>query len=688
MKKSKKIALLSFLFSVFCCFLFFAQTSTAGLYNGEPRTANEGFAAQEFRRGVQSFYRGMFNESVLQFEKSLGYMSEDSLILEWLGKAYYYTGLEGTALENWNRAVQNGYGGLLLKNKIEIVKERRISSEISELDTKYTESGSFPALYNGNLIFSGPVSAVANNDGTIWVLSYGSNELVKMNANGSVISRISGPLNGFDRPMDIIRLSNGNLLVTEFAGNRLSVLDKKGKFLKYIGKKGRENGSLVGPLYSAQDSRGNIYVSDYGNRRIVVFDGEGNGLFYFGGSSDDFSGLKGPSGIAVLNESVFVADNVSGSIYEFDLAGNFKNVVVPSKTFLHPESLRVWKDFLVVCDSNKVYSVNIQTGSVFENLTTGNAPSRITCAVPDVNGNVIVTDVVSNEVYVMAKMQELVGGLFVQIERVNASKFPEVYMEVRVENRHRLPVVGLLEKNFYITEQSRAVNKLKYLGSSSYLDYADITLIIDRSIDSKNYTEEINSAVTEIASSMKNKGTLKIISASEIPVLEYSGKPSGALKFNCEALKNPVSKKVTLDLALRLGANDLINAEKKRGIIIISNGKVSIDAFSKYSLNEMSSFLNNNHISVSSVLLNQTSPDEELDFIVNATKGKEYYVFRPEGLSSIADDVADNPSGLYYFSYTSVLSSNFGEKYLPVEVEAYLLNRSGRDETGYFAPLQ
>lgn len=687
MKKNKKIVI-AFVFSAFSFFSVFSQTSSAGLYSGNVRTAEEGFAAQEFRRGVQSYYRGTFNDAVMQFEKALGYMPNDSLILEWLGKSYYHSGMEGTAVKSWSKAAQNGYGGLLLKNKIEIVQDRRTGAFRSDFNARYTEAGAFSGSYGEGMVFSGPVSVLPENDGTVWVLAYGSNELVKLNINGTVVSRVTGPMNGFDRPMDLIRLEDGTMLVTESAGNRLCVLDKKGKFIKYIGKKGRAVGNLVGPQYAAQDSRQNIYVSDYGNRRIAVFDRDGKGLFCFGAARDDFAGLKGPTGIAVAGENVYVADNIFGGIYEFDLAGNFQRVLVPEKTFQHPESIRVWNDYLVVCDSNRVFSVDSGSGSVFENISAGNAPARLTCAVPDVNGNVVVSDVISNEVYVMSKMQELVGGLFVQIEKVNASKFPEVFVDVRVENRYRSAVVGLGENNFYITEQKRPVNKLKYLGSSSYSQFSDITLLIDRSRRSSEFSEQINAAVREIAASMKNRGTLKIVSASKIPALEYSGKPSGALKFDVAALKNPVSDEIPLDLALRLAANDLVNAEHKRAVVIISAGKVSLNAFEKYSLSETAAFLNNNHISVASVLLTQNACDEELDYIVSNTPGKEYYIFRPEGLSGIVGDLVDIPSGLYTFSYTSVLSTNFGEKYLPVEVEAYLLNRSGCDECGYFAPLQ
>ena len=82
------------------------------------RTAESSLAEEEFRRGVQSFYRGAYNESLRQFERTLSYLPGENLVLTWMGKAYYQAGIEGAAIQHWQSAQDAGYGGLLLKNKI------------------------------------------------------------------------------------------------------------------------------------------------------------------------------------------------------------------------------------------------------------------------------------------------------------------------------------------------------------------------------------------------------------------------------------------------------------------------------------------------------------------------------------------------------------------------------------------
>lgn len=688
MKKSTAL-ILTVIFSV--CALF-AQVTTddAGLRVPEDRirTGNEGFASEEFRRGVQAYYKGAFNEAIVQFEKALAYLPDDNLILDWLGKAYYKAGLEGSALSYWNNASENGYGGLLLENKIEIVRERRVTGDSTDKLMRYSEAGAFPGEFQGNLVFSGPVSVQPNYDGTMWVAAYNTNELILLNQNGKVIDRVEGPMNGFDRPSDILRLHDGNLLVSENAGDRLALLDEKGHFQKYIGSKGRGNGGLVGPLYLAQDYLERIYVTDYGNRRVDVFDKDGEPVFFFGKGGADFSGLKGPTGIAVTEEAVFVADDQTGSIYEFDRAGNYIRELVEPGTFKKPESVKFWNGSLIVCDSNRVVSVDCETGALFEYVRTGNAPSRVTAANPDVNGNVIVTDFTANEVYVMSKVQELVGGLFVQIEQIDASKFPDVTVELRIENRHRQPVVGLQEQNFYLTENMRPVSKLKLLGAASNNTDADITIIIDRSISTSLYGREIESSVKEIAASMEGKGTLRIVAAGAIPATEYVGRPDMLGDFSLSALKTKETSSAACDLALRLASNDLINAAKKRGIILITAGSQNALTFDKYNLSELASYMNNNSIFFSIIQLDQGAIDEELSYVAESTCGDTYYVFRPQGLGDVVKDIIELPQGIYQLSYTSAMSTNFGANYLPLEAEVYLLNRSGRDETGYFAPMQ
>lgn len=674
-----------------------AFSSEAALSRSETgaRSAASGLADQEFRRGVQAYYRGAFNDAVMQFEKALSYLPAENIILDWLGRSYYRAGIEGAALQQWQFASDSGYGGLLLKNRIDIVRERRVTDNRYDSPVRYTEAGSYSGIAGDDgktLVFSQPVSVLPNDDGTAWVLAYGTNELVRIDVNGLVVTRTGGPLNGFDRPMDLIRLSGGNLLVSEFAGDRISELSPGGRFVRSFGHKGRDVGGMIGPQYMAEDEDGNIYVSDFGNARVDVFDKDGEPLFSFGdmkSRTGGFSGLKGPTGIAVVKGSVYVADNVTGAVYRFDTAGNFISLLCREKTFVLPESMKAWGNYLIVCDRNRVFSVDCETGALFENVSTGNAPSRVTSAVPDVNGNILVTDFTSNEVFVMSKMSELVGGLFVQIERVDSDKFPKVTLDVKVENRRRQSIVGLKGLNFRVTENGANVADLKLEGAAYANEFADITLVLDRSEYSAGDAgvEAMETAVREIAASM-DSGVLRIVSAGAVPVVEYEGAPAGVAKFTCAALKTPVSKNVSLDLALRLAANGLINAESKRAVIFIGGGNVTQGAFGKYSLSDLTAYYNNNSISFATILLENASAADEIAFIRENTEGGEYYVYRSQGLSGVVPDIVGIPSGIYRLSYTSALQTEFGRKYLPVEVETYLMNRSGRDETGYFAPLQ
>ncbi len=661
--------------------IFGSQILAQNFSLSEPTAADRGFAQEEFRRGVQAWYRGAFNESILQFERALSYVPQEPLILDWLGKAYYRSGLEGTALEQWQLASSLGYGGSLLQNKIEVVQNRRITGSDAEDQVRFVESGSFPGSSGETLYFSQPISVLPTDEGSLWVIAYGSNELMLFDVNGQIIKRVKGPLNGFDRPMDVMEQKSGTLLVTEYAGDRISQLSVDGSFMNYIGSKGRGDGQLLGPQYLAQDSSENIYVTDFGNGRVVVFDYAGQWLFNFG----DF---VSPTGIIVIDDIVYVADSVDGNISMYDTSGNFLDYLVEDNSFLQIEALRQWDNYILVSDTNRVYAVDTYNGQIHELVHTGNSPTRLTSAEVNKNGTIVASDFLNNNIVLLSRMSELVGGLFVQVERVYSDNFPNVTLELRIQNRSREPIVGLEDVNFLITEDLRPVAEQRLVGIADSNDFCDITIVIDRNTDNQAYEQAIDSAVREIAGAMNSQSTLRIVSSGSVPVTEYEGAASLMTEFSSANLRTPFSQLPSTDLSIRLAANDLINASSKRAIVYLTTNTENPMAFTNYSLTDTSSYLNNNGISFLVVSLDNQGLSSEIDYIVDRTPGDEYFVFRPQGLSSLVQDVIDIPVGLYQFSYVSTLPTDFGNLFLPVEAEVYLMNRSGRDETGYYSPLE
>jgi hypothetical protein len=142
------------------------------------------------------------------------------------------------------------------------------------------------------------------------------------------------------------------------------------------------------------------------------------------------------------------------------------------------------------------------------------------------------------------------------------------------------------------------------------------------------------------------------------------------------------------DLGLRLAATDLLPRAKKRAIVFVSSGELGELAFEQYALVELAAYLANNNIKFYCLLPSGATASSELQYLCDETDGKALSLYRPEGIGPILKNLAASPSGTYSFSWTSSLSTDFGRAFLPISVEVRLLDRSGRDESGYFPPLE
>jgi len=646
-------------------------------------------AAEEFRIGIHAYNRYAFNEAILSFERALAFRPGEAIIMDWLGKAYYRSGLENTALNQWRAALdayrRNSGPGMVIASRIETVANRRLLFPIANDDVRYIESGRYPGRYEDNVLYRQPTAILPHSDGSAWVVAYGSNELVRIDVNGIVKDRKRGPINGFDRPYDLVQGAGGRMYLSEYRGGRISMLNAQGDWQGYIGSKGLGQGNFVGPQNLAVDEDGYLYVVDYGNQRVSKFDLDGVFVLSFGAKSALFPGFTSPTGIAARGGRVFIADSAAKSIYVFDPNGNYLGLLIDSLT--GPESLRFLSDGrLLAADTNRVLLIDTDSAIVRELGVAGNPKTRIVGADIDSNGNLLAANFAAGEVLVLTRFDDLASGLFVQIERVYADQFPQVTVEIRVEDRLRRPIVGLDGLNFFLSEGGRAVGNQVFLLPAYRINRADVSVLFERSPLTTGLRDDFAAAIRDINDALGSQGQiLSVISAGEQPQRErHENALAAAARGNAAQYTN----RWRFDLGLRLAATDLLPGEKKRSVVYVGSGSLGELAFEQYSLSEMAAYLANNAIVFNAILVGGAEASEEIRYLCRETGGKAIPLYRPEGIKEIIENLAFLPNGLYSLRYRSSLPTDYGRAWLPVEAEVYLMERSGRDSSGYFPPLE
>ena len=664
-------------------------------------------AREEFRIGVQAYYRFSYNEAIRSFERALSFRPGEPMIMDWLGKAYHRSGIENTAFRVWqNAAAAYGFStgqGVLISSRLETLRNRRVFLPVADDDVRYVESGRYPGKDSDMVFYGQPSSVLPENDGSAWVVAYGSNEIVRLDPNGIVRNRKRGPMNGFDRPYDITRGNDGNFFLSEFRGNRISVLSPDGDWLYYIGSSGRGPGQFVGPQNLTVDEEGYLYVVDYGNRRISKFDPSGTFIMSFGARTAGFQGFLSPTGIAARDGRVYAADGLLKQIFMFDRNGLFLGALI-HEGLSSPESLRFLPDGKILAvDSNRILLIDPDTAIVRElGLLRNPALVRITTADMDRNGNVLAADFNNGEVAVLTRIDDMAAGLFVEVIKIVSDDFPLVRVELEVTDRLRRPIAGLDERNFLLSEGGMAAAEQRFLSASWRSEDIDLSVLIERSPDTQPLMNDLAAAVRDIDYSSGR--IVSIVSAGEQPVKEnFAGDPfsqdqalpAAALAAAARGNRASYSARWRFDLGLRLAATDLLPGEQKRAVVFVGAGtapgassSLGELAFEQYSLSELAAYMSNNNIVFHAVIVGSGAPGADIRYLCEETGGQVLALYRNEGIMPVINSLKEKTSGCYVLSFRSQLPTDFGRAYLPLEAEVYLMERSGRDSTGYFPPLE
>jgi DNA-binding beta-propeller fold protein YncE len=659
-------------------------------------------AAEEFRWGVHAFHAGRFNDAIVAFTRTLALQSDDYRAREWLGRAYLRSGFEEAAIGEWEVIEEEGQAKAYLVSRIEHLRFRRGVLPLLEEDLDFSRSQRVSGLRNGTTLFRRPGGVAVEPHGDFFLVSLGTQEVLRISPNGRIRSRIRGGLEGLDRPFDVA-WNDHSLYVTEFGRDRISVFDEGGSRTGTIGSPGLGTGQLLGPQYLVV-SDGFVYVSEWGTRRVSKFTTDGDFVLTIGEPSSFFPGFSRPTGIAVDGDNVYVADvdDQGPALQLFDGSGNhLRRIELPLQEDDIPDNITgtvvediSWYDreLLLITAGTGVLLFDPETESVVATLTDEERV-RISSVARDANRRILVSDFDADDFALFEPEGSLYSGLDVRVERIVTRSYPRIGVLVSVHDRNGRPVVGLETENFILSENGRPMNDAEIELTGSRVTALD-TIGIVQVRSGQRYIEDAARAVSDIAGNLPPQGLFSLYTAADQPVL-VSERPAGPQLFADRLADTMVDQEglfrrdeVALDRSIRLAGTRLLEGGLRRNVVLVGDAAVGDAAFAEHSLEELASFFVNNGIRFHLVLLEERSPDPELEFLVERTGGTSRYLYEPAGIAPLVENFTEDTMGRYWLTYRSEANPDFGRAYIAVSAEARIFVRSGRDEIGFFPPSE
>lgn len=658
------------------------------IQTGEAQSFEAARALDEWRWGVLSYNDGKLGRALLAFEKAISLNPTDPDMREWLGKSYWRSGMERAALDLWDQLVNENQASIVLQNKAEQLRHR-MSGNREVPDDDWIPLTSFHGLEGGIRFFERPSVARSSGDGSgsLFVSSYAGGDLLKIDVNGNLVERFTGGLEGFDRPFDVLPIPDGRLIVSEFQSDRVSVLSltgyNRGSRIETWGESGRDGGQFLGPQYMAlsQDKKF-VYISDWGNRRVSKWSLDGQHILSLE-RGNGFEGFGGPSGIACFEERVYVADSLNGTVEVFDPSGNYLGVLI-DKGLTTPEGLSIYKGDLLIADMNKIFRVNLLSGEMLEEAYLGAGEHRITSVLPDDNGNLAICDFDADRITLLTPLSTLYGGLELTLDRVRGDVYPEMAVDLTVRDRLGQPISGLKALNFRVFDGDVPIGIPNLDWSSSGDDSVSVVAITDLSGTDDDVGAMIE-GVEELARALGEGDTFSLMGAGHNAVLHEinpGGPPFGDLVGSAIG-----TRPIPWDESLRLAAARLIPERRSKAIIAFVNRPPGMNSFDRYGLYETARLMANNGVIFYPVYRDSSVSSGELDYLSAQTGGHASLILQAEGSGALVGELRNIGVGRYTITWPTQSPSEYGRRFLPVSVEVNYHNKSGRDESGTFAPL-
>jgi len=208
-----------------------------------------------------------------------------------------------------------------------------------------------------------------------------------------------------------------------------------------------------------------------------------------------------------------------------------------------------------------------------------------------------------------------------------------------------------------------------------------------RVVPGTEYRVSVSDVISRIWNALPARDSVSIVNAGETPQIlaESRGTYQDSQRLSQSVVYSP---NWAMDLALRLSGNLLVREDRIRHLLVVGDGELQDNSFSQFGLEEAQGYLRNNSIVLHYIHVGTSSIDPAIEYIVKQTGGKVLSYYGDYSFETFLEDLRLQYPGRYWIEYSSRFDDDFGRKYLPLEVQVQYLTKSGRDESGYFAPLR
>lgn len=456
-----------------------------------------------FKNGFTLFNKCKYLEAIAQYKEALDLAPEFGLAWYWAGKAYYKAGLNEQAVLCWKRFLELKGSNDEIERKIKTLFSREYRTRKEPL--VYRHLSTFPQKRFRRGDFYTPTSlAIDNKTGNIYVVNSGGSKILKLSPTGELLFEFGNKeLKG---PFGIALAEKGEIYVTDFADDRVKKFDSKGKLLKSFGGPGKGRGKFYGPQGIAIDRLGNIYVADSGNARIQKFDKEGRFLMMFGGRGSLAGSFSHPTDLLVEEGGeIWVVDSANQHIQRFDPSGNLLTEARLPDLRSEPRGIVADEENnLYISDANgKVYRYKPFAGE-WQLLKLAETEPMIPIDISmNRHGHLYVADFRNHSIKVFGSQEHLQTGFDLFIDRVITDHYPVITYCVTVTGKDGLPVGGLTEKNFKISEGGRIMFPIGVKNPIEERDNLVAVFVVDTSKEMAKYKDKIEKAIFRFIKHMR-----------------------------------------------------------------------------------------------------------------------------------------------------------------------------------------